>query len=388
MTKFPSNNILSQEHIAGLSEQAMDRFEELIDALGVELRKEKRMYVGACPVHGGDRDNAFNIFDEGETVVGNWKCRSHQCQEVFKPTLLGFIRGVLSHQQGWEEQGDDTVPFPIALKFLAAFLKADLSSFEFEIDKSASERKRDAHHVTEYFNRKKRKAPSQFKRSEIRKNLEIPSPYYLDRGYSKKILDKYDVGFCATPGKPMSHRTVVPIYDDDNKFMVGCTGRSIYEKCDECKSYHDPASGCPPESYRWQYSKWKHSKGFQAEEWLYNLWYAKNHIFQTKTAVLVESPGNVWRLEEASVHTSLGLFGTSLTEGQLDLLNKCGAMNIILCMDNDTAGEQALQPIIDSLDKLYNITILDFKGEDIGAMPASIVKRDIAPEIYGVYLNA
>jgi hypothetical protein len=46
-------------------------------------------------------------------------------------------------------------------------------------------------------------------------------------------LEDYDVGYCDNPAKPMYERAVVPIYDNEHKYIVGCTGRSIFEKCEK-----------------------------------------------------------------------------------------------------------------------------------------------------------
>lgn len=367
-----------------ISEQAVERLDELLSVLGVELRREKRMYVGACPIHGGDRDNALNLFHSGNTMVGNWKCRSHQCHKTFQPTLIGFVRGVLSHKEhGWEQHNDDTYSFHDTIDFLTSFLNTDLDNFQ--VNLGEVEKRRAADHVVRFYartNKIKTKVP----REVIRKSIKTPQ-YYIDRGYSKEILDKYDVSMCDDPSKPMYKRCVAPIYTDDHQFMVGCTGRSIYEKCEECKSFHNPAMPCPDSEDLWRYSKWKHNYGFAAEDWLYNYWYAKSHVEKTNCAVLVESPGNVWRLEEAGIHTSMALFGTSLTPGQGDALNRCGAMNVLIAMDNDEAGLQAIQPLIDELSKLYNVDVLDVEDADIGSMSIEAIQRDLVPKITGAYLE-
>lgn len=356
--------------------------DELLSVLGVELRREKKMYVGPCPIHGGDRNNAINLFHSGDSVTGNWKCRSRQCERIFQPTLIGFVRGVLSHNNcGWEQPKDDTFSFGDTVNFLLKFL--DRKYDDLEVDMTKVEKTRAADHVIRFYAHKP-KIKNKVPRSLVRQHIIKPT-YYIGRGYSEEILDKYDVTFCNDPTKPMYKRCVAPIYEDDHEFMVGCTGRSIYEKCSKCTSYHNPASPCPMKEDQWKYSKWKHSYEFSAEDWLYNYWYAKEHINKTGCAVLVESPGNVWRLEEAGIHTSLGLFNTSLTVGQLDALNRCGAMNVLIALDDDEAGALGIEPLIQELSKLYNVDVLEVHG-DIGELPVSIIQRDIVPQIKKAYL--
>ena len=376
-------NHVGQEKMAAMGEELVERIDELFDVLGVTLRREKRKYVGCCPVHGGDRDNALNLFYEGNSMVGNWKCRSHSCHERFKPTIVGFIRGVLSNRElNWESPGDEMYSFHDTIKFITGFLGSDLDKFS--VDLSKVEKSRSGDHTNRFY-AKKQNIKNKIPRATVRKFIVEPT-YYIDRNYSKKILDKYDVSFCNNPKKPMYKRCVTPIYDDDHKFMVGCTGRSIFEKCGDCGGFHDPNRPCPlPDEVR-RYSKWKHSYQFAAEEWLYNYWYAKRYILETKCAVLVESPGNVWRLEEAGIHNSLGLFGIALNDGQLDSLNRCGAMNILLALDNDDAGSLGAEPIIEELSNLYNVEVLDISGADIGDMTPEQVKKDLLPQIERFYV--
>jgi 5S rRNA maturation endonuclease (ribonuclease M5) len=196
-------------------------------------------------------------------------------------------------------------------------------------------------------------------RSIITKALNIPSPYFLNRNFSSEILIKYDVGDCMSEGKEMSNRAVVPIYDYDHKFMIGCSGRSIN-------------NGLP---------KWKHSDGFRAEECLYNYWYAKDFIKKTSVVILVESPGNVWRLEESGIHNSVALFGSSLKDKQKMLLDISGAMTIITIMDSDEAGKKAAEQIKAKCNKTYNVINLTIDYPDVAEMNTQSIKKDILPTI-------
>jgi hypothetical protein len=71
---------------------------------------------------------------------------------------------------------------------------------------------------------------TRIERRYVTSSLVIPSEYYISRGYSAEILSKYDIGLCNKDGKEMSDRVVAPIYSDDHRYVVGCTGRSIYNK--------------------------------------------------------------------------------------------------------------------------------------------------------------
>ena len=49
--------------------------------------------------------------------------------------------------------------------------------------------------------------------------------------------------------------------------------------------------------------------------------FAKEFIKESGIVILVESPGNVWRLEEAGVHNSVAIFGSSLADRQKMILD-------------------------------------------------------------------
>lgn len=59
------------------------------------------------------------------------KCRTHKCEETFKGSIIGFIRGCLSQSKfGWNKPGDDVCSFQEAIDFATSFLKEDLDSFK------------------------------------------------------------------------------------------------------------------------------------------------------------------------------------------------------------------------------------------------------------------
>jgi DNA primase len=106
------------------------------------------------------------------------------------------------------------------------------------------------------------------------------------------------------------------------------------------------------------------------------MWNAKKHIKSSNnTVILVESPGNVWRLEEAGVHNSIAIFGTTFTDRQKMIVDCSGAMNIITIMDSDDAGNQARDKIYAKCKKTYNVTHIDIPADDIASMSIEDIKK-------------
>lgn len=364
-----------QHQLKALCDAACDKIEDLLDYFEIEYKHNNHSMVSmCCPIHNGDNPSAVNIYHQGDNYRGNWKCRTHGCEKIFRGSIIGFVRGVLSQKKyDWTNDGDKTCSFTEAVDFVTKFVGQSLGAFS--VDKATTEKKNFAqivHNVTQ----KPEALTKQITRQQAQAILKIPAQYYLDRGYTSDILIKYDIGLCDRPNKEMSDRVVAPIYDDNHEFVIGCTGRSVYNKCAQCSLYHDSQQKCPTE-YIWQYSKWRHSAGLKTQNCLYNMWFAKEHIKQSNTVIIVESPGNVWKLEENGIHNSVAIFGTTLSDRQKIILDSSGAMNLVIIMDNDDAGIAAKQKIIEKCNRTYQIHVPSIHKNDIGEMNAYEINEQI-----------
>jgi hypothetical protein len=382
MTKKPSKmKFLDQEKLRVLSDNLLEDIENVFDHFNIKYHKTDKKYCGGCPVHGGSDDKTpWNLFYDGDIYKGNWVCRSHHCEQVFKKSLIGFIRGLLSKERyGWAQKGDKEVSFDETVQWILAWTKNDFSTIK--IDKSLAEKNRFVAQAKAWA--KKEKNELNIDPSVITNNTTFPSAYFLQRGYSKAVLEKYCVGDCLTHGREMYNRAVVPIFNMDATRIIGVTGRSLFDRCDQCKLWHNPLNDCPNTTLdRYLSVKWRHNKGFEAEEYLYNLWFAKEQIKKNHSIILTESPGNVWRLVEAGIMNSVATFGAHLTDAQLALLQSTEALVLNLLYDNDEAGQLAMENIKKQTDRIYNIKMIKFdKYNDIGDMPVEYIKEHIQPQI-------
>ena len=367
----------NQNELKLICDALCDDIDTVLEKLGIEYKQAGRMVSMSCPIHGGDNPSALNLYPEGETYRGNWKCRTHGCENTFKSSIIGFIRGVLSHNQlGWMKEGDNSVSFSVAINFAKQILKDDFNGIK--VSKTQIEKSTFSSFVGNVATKDRpAETATLVSRSAVKKSLNIPAQYFVNRGFSPTMLGKYDVGLCDKAGKEMYERAVAPIYDNDHKFMVGCTGRSIFNKCENCSSYHNPSMSCPDVENRWKHSKWKHNYGFKTQNHLYNLWFAKDYIRDTKTVIVVESPGNVWKLEECGFRNSVAIFGSSLADKQKMLLDSSGAMQLILLLDNDNAGKQATDIIAKKCSRTYNIYTPTFVTSDIADMDQEIIIEEL-----------
>jgi len=372
MNRYRSND---QGKIKIVCDSVCDDIESLLELFNLEYKFHSRMITMSCPIHGGDNISAVNIYPEGESYRGNWTCRTHGCEKIFKSSIIGFIRGVLSNKNyGWSQDNDKQCSFKEALDFALAFTKKDMKNIK--ISKSETE-KRSFTNVVNYIKPEKKLANNGITRDKVRDSLKIPSSYYIDRHYTTEVLNKYDIGLCENPNKEMYNRVVVPIYNTDYTHMIGCTGRSIFEKCPKCSSHHNLQHDCPDAEKKWIYPKWKHNTDFKSQNHLYNFWFAKEHILHTGYAVIVESPGNVWRLEENNIKTSVGIFGSSMSDRQKILLDSSGAMALVILTDNDAAGDLAAKQIIDKCQNTYRVFRPKITKSDIGEMTSDEIDKEI-----------
>lgn len=327
-----------QQQTYQISNELAQKLSELLQHLDIEYKDYRDTYMFRCPIHGGDNVTGCSILKQN----GSWSCWTHECHNEFKKSTFGFVRGVLSHRASRKVTMNETMDF--CLKFLN---KESIDLIE------TKQTTRLDLKLLDIFDKKIVREKSNFTREYIRSSLETPSNYYINRGFSSAILDKFDVGNCIQPNKPMSNRVVVPVYDEEDTY-VGCVGRSIVNNS--------------------AFPKWINSKGFSKSSFLYGLNFAKEHIIKKGTVYIVEGQGDVWRLHEAGYENSVGIFGANLSDEQLILLESSGCLNVVILTDTDTAGEKAVQQIIKKCGRRFNYFRPSISKKDIGDMTIEEVK--------------
>jgi len=370
-----------QARMQTLAMMLCSRLDEVFDALGVGLHRTSKMFYGPCPVHGGDNPNGFNLYHGGD-VPGKWVCRTRHCEETFKRTIIGFVRAMLSkNKHDWTSPKDKraggtsrTVSFEEAVDWCCQFLGQKLE--DLKVDYSDLEKRQFSTQVS-LLTRAQTSPVYTLTRADIRGRLKIPSTYFTGRGWSAEVLNRYDVGLCDDPSKQMFERVVVPVYDDDYRFCVGVTARSIHQKCGQCGTYHRPGNACPFDKQN--HPKWRNSKELPRESRLYNYWFAKKHIQRDAVAVLVEGPGDLWRLVEAGIDHGVAMFGNTLSDQQQVILEMSGAMSLIVLTNMDEAGRFGANKIRQELSRSYRIYTPDLPKNDLGDMRPAEVAALVTP---------
>ena len=104
--------------------------------------------------------------------------------------------------------------------------------------------------------------------------------------------------------------------------------------------------------------------------------FSYGHIRKSGVAILVEGAGDVWRLEENGIHIGLALFGTDLSDSQRILLDRSGALSIIVMLDSDKAGQEGAKKLKSQLGRQYRMYFPKIK-EDAGELQQDEITEDI-----------
>jgi 5S rRNA maturation endonuclease (ribonuclease M5) len=339
----------------------VDNIETILHYFGIEYREGKNRIIMPCPVHGSDNDSSLCLFTDGNTSVGNFVCWTSHCEHTIGRGSVNLIKYLLDEKHKKSNSWVDVS------NFIKSITGKELGTI--------SEEERDRKKFTKFVTKKQDTFTPTISRNQVRLNLKIPSDYYISRGYSKEILSRYDIGLCGKKQDEMFMRTVVPVYNDEFK-LIGRLGRSLFSQCCICNKYHAENRMCPTNRIEDMWAaKWRNSLGFNTGDYFYNLWYAKNHIQNSQSVILVEGCGDVLRLEEAGIKISLGLFGLELTERKLEILNRLGIMNVHLALDSDGAGQEATTKIYDKISKYFNVSVIEIGKKDIGDTSIPDVKN-------------
>jgi Toprim-like len=318
-----------------------DRLDELLAGLGCDLRHShgETLYRGPCPVHLGDGAN-FQLRTGGRTLPVYWKCFSHHCEDEYKPSLLGLVRGVLSAQRM------KPVPLREALDYLTKFVGARRTRAQSWQSRPSPPRPK----------------LLSLTRAQVRRQLVIPSPYFVGRAFSPAVLDALDVGH-----SPKLRKTVVPVYDDAGRTCVGYIARSEKPHCLQCDKCHDRQESCGRGERRWDVLT-----DFPKGNYLLN--YAAASASNSPFVLLVEGPGDVFRAMEAGV-PAVAAFGSDLSSTQA---NKLAALNkrIVVALDNDKAGREGTkraQNLLNQRRVIAGVCQPPAGFHDVGDMPAEAV---------------
>lgn len=335
---------MNKDTIDALKEKACLQIEFILDSFGVEYKERYDRIVAPCPVHGGDRADAFSW----HVNKCMWRCFSRGCEEKTGADVIGLIRALKD------------CTFKEAVDHLYKLIGGNLSSEEIK----ALRDKRANRDFIEQAN--KRVEHSKIYPSDSPKRL-VPHDYLESRGYPDWLLKKYQIGACLTPGQYMTNRIVIPVTNMKGE-IVGFTGRTLDENWQDKKI-----------------PKWKHSYGSWVSCNLFNIQYAAPFVEEHGVAILCEGPLDVLRFEQAGVRNSVAILGKKFYPDQMNILAAAGATKILDALDTDVAGQSGSKNILKTASYLFEIERAKIHEgkKDIGDSPVLWISEE-----YSKYVHA
>lgn len=327
-----------------LTEIMIKDIDRLLNDLEIEMTESGDRLYCACPLHGGDNESAFSIYLDRDRFY----CYTNECHSATFNSLIGFVRLMLSVKYcDWTTPGDDLYGYAKTLNYIKGLYGIDGDVTGVKPGKHSSSKA----------NKKTVIKPRVL--GDRDKYLQYNSgepEYFLKRGFSAEVLKKYDVRYCSMSNNANYRRCVVPQFDENNRFIIGISGRST---CDE-----DP--------------KWKYSYKFPCGTTLYNYNFARDYITRNRSVILVEGPADIWRLEESGIHNVVAIWSAmGWNDCKKMLLDKLGIVKIILALDNDDAGRAGREKIKRACASFYNMidAVIPPKAKDIADLTIGEVKE-------------
>ena len=338
-----------------LEEVAVENFDIVLEDLEIfDYVKFEDRYQGRCPIHGGDNNTAW-CFYLGKNV---WNCYTNNCHDEYGNSVFDFVRAIRE------------CSFGESIFYLCDILK-------FDTKEGYKEREEDYYlkKIREN-NLKKEVKKLTFDESCLEK-LDDCSFYMKERGFDREIINEFKCGYAKT-GR-LAKRVVFPVFDDINE-IVGFIGRTIFDQCDKCNSFHYKIKegSCPEFSTR---AKWLCSKGLDKKTILYNLNKAKEHIKESGSVIITEGIIDLMRLWSVGVKNVVSPLGVNISNQQLILLLSLGTVRkVYVCSDDDKTGMKFKdkhttykdldeKKAVLSLSRYFNVEKVEYGGKkDIGEM--------------------
>lgn len=336
---------MNRDKLDAIKEMANLKIEDILDTLGINYRERYNYVVASCPVHDGNRADAFSWHLDR----GIWKCFSRECEAEYGADIIGLIRGVRR------------CSFSDAVSFLKKFVNTSLDANEIQKLKDQREN-RDFIQAT----RRKQQRTQVYSRDCL---TRLKQHTYLEtRGYPRWLIEKYHIGACLERGKYMSNRIVIPCINREGE-IVGFTGRTLNSDWKDLKI-----------------PKWKHSLGGWVSHNLFNINFAAEHIERTGVAIVCEGPLDVLRLEQAGVHNGVAILGKKFYPGQMSILVSVGATQLLDALDNDAAGKVGSLGIAKTATCLFDIKKIQIPDgrKDVGELSVDEIK-EIFNESVGIW---
>ncbi len=163
--------------------------------------------------------------------------------------------------------------------------------------------------------------------------------YYLNRLIDEKSINKFSLGYSEK-----QDMVTIPVTSPDG-MLIGFVGRSIEGK------------------------EFKNTPGLPKSKTLFNL----SNVKTSNRVYVVESSFDAIRLDQCGF-PAVATLGANVSNSQIDLLQKY-FNNIIVIADNDEAGGNMRNRIVEKLGSRVSVVKLDKQYKDVGDMSDEEIKK-------------
>lgn len=303
---------------------------DIIDVVGefVKLKKRGVNYLGNCPFH-NEKTPSFTV---------------SPTKEIYKCFGCGRSGNTITFLMEHEKYS-----YVEALRWLAGRYNIEIEETVMSDEMRQQQQQSESLHIINSFAQK-------FFTEQLNETEEgqtVAMTYLEERGFSKEIIEKFQLGYCPQGGKAFAEaalqhqfnkellvksglvvnrnetyydnyrgRIIFPIHNTTGK-IIGF-GARVIGKADRAPKYINT-----PENEIYVKSKI-----------LYGSHFARHSIDKNNECLLVEGYTDVISLHQAGIENVVASGGTSLTTDQLKLIKKY-TNNLTIVYDGDAAGVKA-----------------------------------------------
>ncbi|WP_299087831.1 DNA primase [uncultured Metabacillus sp.] len=308
--------------------EKIQRTSDIVDVISeyVQLKKQGRNYFGLCPFH-GEKSPSFSVSAD------------KQIFHCFGCGAGGNVFSFLIQHEGYS--------FIEAAQHLADKANIELPAIAPEQGRTVSkdaEKMIEAHELLKKFYH------------HLLVNTKEGQPaldYLLNRGFTKEIIDSFEIGYALDSwdfiSKFLVKRGFNPSLMEEAGLLIKKNNADEY--FDRFRNrimfpitdHHGMTiafSGRVLGDEKPKYLNSPETKVFNKSKLLYNFHRARVHIRKNQQVVLFEGFADVISSTRAGVEHAIATMGTSLTEEQAKIIRR-NVSEVILCYDSDSAGIEA-----------------------------------------------
>ncbi len=326
----------------------------------VTLKRRGANMLGLCPFH-NEKTPSFTV----SPTKGIFKCFG--CGKA--GNSVGFI---MEHEQ---------LSYPEALRFLANKYNIEIPEFNDDSAKKAKQLNDSLYLLNEF-------AQAEYIKNmlETDEGKSVGLGYFKERGFIDKTIEKFKLGYAINQSQALLNRIKEAGYNLDYALKLGLIGQKDNRQYDFLRGrvifpIHSLSGKVIAFAGRILTNDKKQPKYINSPETpiyiknkiLYGIFQAKKSIRQLDNCYLVEGYTDVISMHQAGIENVVASSGTSLTEGQIQLIKRF-TQNITVLYDGDAAGIKAALRGTDMLlsaDMNLKVAVLP-EGED----PDSFVTKN------------